>query len=319
MTLDELTPIARAAIDTPGSERLRGFAEACMFACFLGFLRGDIDDYADLTERASAIECVAGGVTSSCLAMFQGDMDLAVEHAARASELARDAEAQLLAWTLAHCAVMESYVPVKSGAVDPSTIVDMRAVTQARAEEALRIGRSVPGTIARQYPLLSVATSALAEDRSGPDVSCGLSAAEEIAAIDRTQRRFWSTTVGSAAANALASQSGASDQLVKWRAILRDHYEHDEPFMFVLLLASVSESLVEVEPPLAVELAAIAESGVIAPSATFTVFPNLIQRAADDPVMAADARARAARMTRDEAYARVLSGIDEVIARRGMA
>ena len=36
------------------------------------------------------------------------------------------------------------------------------------------------------------------------------------------------------------------------------------------------------------------------------------------PAMAADARARAVRMTRDEAYERVFSSIDEVINRRGM-
>jgi len=51
--------------------------------------------------------------------------------------------------------------------------------------------------------------------------------------------------------------------------------------MFVMLLASISESLVESEPLLAGRGSRpIAESGVIAPTATFTVFPNLIQRAA---------------------------------------
>jgi hypothetical protein len=220
---------------------------------------------------------------------------------------------------------MESYVPVKPGPVEPSTFADLRSDAESHSEEALRVGRSVPGTIARQYPLLAVAASAMAEggpfggNRSGPEVARGVGAAEEVAAIDRTQRRFWSTTVGSTVANALAQRGAGAgaDELVQWRAILRNHREHHEPFMFVLLLANVAESLVDLEPALAVELAAIAESGAIAPTATFLVFPNLIQRATDDPEMAADARARAARMTRDEAYARALGSIDEAIARRG--
>ncbi len=87
--------------------------------------------------------------------------------------------------------------------------------------------------------------------------------------------------------------------------------------MFCMLLASIGESLVEAEPTLAVELAAIAESNVIAPMATFTVFPRLLQLAVDDPVLVDRARADAVRLTRDEAYARVFGCIDEVIARRG--
>ena len=78
----------------------------------------------------------------------------------------------------------------------------------------------------------------------------GLAAAEELAAIDRTQRRFWSTTVGSTVANALATRGDGAgvDEIVQWHAILGNHHEHHEPFMFVLLLGNVAESLVDVEP-----------------------------------------------------------------------
>lgn len=219
--LDELTPIARTAIDSPGAERVPGFAEACMVACFLAFLRGDIDDYAVLTTRASSIECVAGEVCSSCLSMFHGEMDRAVEHAAHAADLARVGEPQLHAWTLAHRAVMESYVPVKPGSIEPSAVVDLRSHAETHSDEALRVGRNVPGTIAQQYPLLAVAACAMAEggaftwNRTGPEVARGVAAAEEVAAIDRTQRRFWSTTVGSTVANALAARGAAGPELVQ--------------------------------------------------------------------------------------------------------
>ncbi len=314
VTLDELTPIARAAVDAAGSEQLRGFAEACMFACFLAFLVGDIDDYRRLTIRAGAVgDSVAEGVTASCLAMFEGDIKLASQHAARASELARDADSQLVVWTLAHQAVMES-------TVEHASTGDVPPIAASHADEALRIARAAPGTVVLQYPLLAVATcSLLAADPLGSDAARGLAAADEVMAIDRTQRQFWSTTVGSAAANSLASRGDAVDQLVQWGSILRDHHEHEELFMFVILLASISEAMVDPEPTLAVDLAAIAECGVIAPTATFTVFPKLIQRAAEDPEMIAAARARAMRMTRDEACDFVFDGIEAVLKARGLA
>jgi hypothetical protein len=284
-----------------------------MFASILAFLIGDIDDYRALTIRAGAVgDSVAEGVTASCLAMFEGDIQLAAQHAARASELARDADSQLLVWTLAHRAVMESSVEYASTA-------DVPPIAMAHADEALRIARAAPGTVVLQYPLLAVAAcSLLAEDPLGPDAARGLAAADELMATDRTQRRFWSTTVGSAAANTLASRGDAVDQVVQWGSILRDHHEHEERFMFVILLASVSEALVDTEPTLAVDLAAIAECGVIAPTATFTVFPKLMRCAAENPDMVAAARARAARMTRDEACDLVFGGIDQVIADHGL-
>ena len=45
----------------------------------------------------------------------------------------------------------------------------------------------------------------------------------------------------------------------------------------------MSESLVDVEPAFGIELAAIAERGVIAPTATFTVFPKLLPRRCGSP------------------------------------
>ena len=75
----------------------------------------------------------------------------------------------------------------------------------AHAYDALAVARSVPGTIARQYPLLAIANCCLvADDVNGTEAAHGLAAADEVTAIDHTQRRFWSTTVASAAANVRA-------------------------------------------------------------------------------------------------------------------
>ena len=53
--------------------------------------------------------------------------------------------------------------------------------------------------------------------------------------------------------------------------MLADFDEHDERFMFAMLLATVSDDVRRRSTPgIAAELAAIAESGAIAPAPTFT-------------------------------------------------
>ena len=110
--------------------------------------------------------------------------------------------------------------------------------------------------------------------------------------------------------------SDVYEQLPEYRALLATYGDREEAFLFVMLLAVVCEELVEDEPATAVEPAAIAESGAIAPVATFGQFPNLIRKAAQNPEMAADARACAVSLSRDEAIDQVLAPVDAVTARR---
>jgi predicted ATPase len=313
LLLDELTPLVRRAMDDDGAERLPGFAPAAMFVCFRAFITGDIDDYRRMTARVNAGGAsVASGIIASTLAMFDGDLAAAVEQATRASERAEHAEPQLLAWTLAHRAVMESFG-------EQFTVEGPPPVALAHAEEAVRVAHRVPGTLTRLYPLLAVATCSLGPDEDRwATMGRGLAAADEVVALDRTQRQWWSTTVNSAAAHTRAAMGDAHDGLPEWLTVLRKHRERDEPFMFVMLLTYVCEALATEEPELAVDLAAIAESGAITPTATFNSMPNLIRRAAERPDKAADARARARAMSRDEAYDHVLARLDALPAARSL-
>jgi predicted ATPase/class 3 adenylate cyclase len=309
--LDELTPIARAAIDAEGSERLPGFAQAAMFVCFRAFITGNIDDYRRMTARVSSGgDSVASGVIDSTLAMFDGDLPRAALRAVRASELAQDAEPQLAAWTLAHCAVMESLTEQWIDQAGPP-------VSRTHAEAAVALAQRIPGTLARLYPLLALATCCLGYDEDHVVAAApGLAAADEVVGLDRTQRRWWSTMVASAAAHTRAALGQGLDDLADWRASLENYRQREEPFMFVMLLAYVCEALATEEPEAALDLAAIAESGAIAPTATMAVYPSLIRRVAESPDLAAAARARAAAMARDEAYDHVLACLDGYLTDR---
>ncbi len=157
-----------------------------------------------------------------------------------------------------------------------STIADMRAVTQARPKRRSRIAAACRARSFGCYPL-SRPRSRPGRRPSGPGRLARLSAAEEIAALDHTQRRWWSTIaigLGGGERPGIAVRRRDRTSSPSGERPSRDHDEHDERgSCSCLLLATVSESLVEVDPQLAIELAAIAESGAIAPSATFTVHP----------------------------------------------
>jgi hypothetical protein len=60
----------------------------------------------------------------------------------------------------------------------------------------------------------------------------------------------------------------------------------------------------------AIALGAVAESGAIAPVASFTVQPGLIRLAVEQPELVAAARAKASGMSYDEAMQHIFAAID---------
>ena len=116
------------------------------------------------------------------------------------------------------------------------------------------------------------------------------------------------------AANASATVGDAIDQLAEWRTTFVEFDQHDERFMFAMLLATVSDQVVSIDTAAAIDLAAIAESGAIAPAPAFTVQPASTRLAQERPDEIAEARARAARLSYRESVDRVLEAIDLMIA-----
>ena len=261
----------------PASERLRGFAEACMFACFLAFLRGDIDDYRRAQSGGRTRSTASpSGVTASCLSMFEGTSSMPSSTQVAASELAADAEPQLLAWTLAH---RRSW---RATAVSPDV--------SSRRPSQTPIGRRIPrrrSAAARQVACRAPSSGSTRcwrwrrapcwpKTRPDPTSTRGWPRPRRSLPIDRTQRRFWSTTIGSAAANSLAARGGAVGPAgpMASRSSATTTSTRNPSCSSSCSPASASRWSTS-SRPLAVDLAAIAESGVIAPTATFTVFPKL--------------------------------------------
>ncbi|HLM19683.1 MAG TPA: hypothetical protein VK549_17805, partial [Acidimicrobiia bacterium] len=303
VALDELTAVAEAAIELPDTEHLPGFSQACVLVSFLAFMNGHIDDYRRLHALANARgTTIAGAITDSIAAMFDGDTVRSVERAQVGVDLARahGDEAQL-AWLLGQLTIMEAILEHSTG--------DHTGAAAAHADEALTVADRVPGTIVRLYPLL-----ATVEAYKAVDVDRALWAAEEMSRIDRTQRRWWATIAINSAANARAGVGDVIGEIGQWRTAIADFDEHDERFMLAMLLATVSDSLVAVDARIAIELAAIAESGAIAPAPTFTVQPALGRLTDERPDDVATARARAAPLSYREAVDRVLEVLDLVLA-----
>jgi hypothetical protein len=99
-------------------------------------------------------------------------------------------------------------------------------------------------------------------------------------------------------------------------ALLR-MYDNGERFFLSGYLATFAESFAHNEPDTAVVLGAIAEDGVIAPTAVFNTLPALTALAEERAVAVDAARARAASMSYDDATAYVFGTIDRLIAEHG--
>jgi predicted ATPase/class 3 adenylate cyclase len=309
VALDELTAVARIAIESPDVEHQPGYSEACVFVSFLAFMNGDIDDYRRLQMLANTRgTTIAGAITDTIAAMFDGELVGAVERAQAGVDLARAGgdDAQL-AWLLAELTIMETILEHSTGG-------ETRTAAIAHAEEALAIAQRVPGTIVRLYPLLAVveANKSLDPDRA-------LWAADQMAQLDRTQRRWWATIATNSAANARAAVGDVIGQIALWRTAVADYDEHNERFMLAMLLATVSDTLAAIDEQIAIELAAIAESGAIAPAPTFTVQPALLRLAGERPDDVSAARTRAAPLSYRESVDRVLERIDTLLAEHSPA
>jgi hypothetical protein len=304
VALDELATAANAAVESPGIEHVAGFSDACVFVSFLEFMNGDIDAYRHLHARAQAAgTTIAGALIDTISAMFDGDLARAVERAGAAVELGRaNGDDAQLAWLLGQLTIMETMTERASGD-------QVRTPATAHADEALAVAQRVPGTIARLYPLLAVV-----EAYRTVDLSRSFRAAAQMAEMDRTQRRWWATIAINSAGLIRAGAGDAAGHLSAWRAALADFDEHDERFMLTMFLSTMSAELVAVDADVAMELAAITESGVIAPFSSFALLPAFIELASQRPDDVAAARRRAASLSYREAVDRVLAAIDALIA-----
>ena len=301
ITLDELGAIAEETVTQDGATALDGFGTASMLASFLLYWQGDMERYQRLGDLARSAPDPTASPSSpiydSVIAMMAGDTEQGAATAARAAEIARaKADPALLAWTLAHYTIMQS-------TLDYATSDDARSLASSAAEEALALARRQPGTTVCLYPL-----SAIVQVHHLVDPERSLEAVREIKRIDHSQRKWWLTIARNAAIT--LPNANAAESLTEWRAVLVDSHEWSARFLLASSVSAMGEAYATTLPEFAADAAAIAESGAIAPAASFTVQPGLIQLAAEQPELVATARARASDMTYSEAMAHLFAAID---------
>jgi hypothetical protein len=304
--LDELGTIAEEAIEQDGAASLDGFDTACLLASFWVFVLGDIERYQRLRDLArstlSPPPTWISLISDSVVAMFAGDFD-ASAIARQAVDVARSgSDPGQLVWSLSHYSVMESVQEHSTGDHGGSE-------ARAAADEALRLARTLPGSLCTLYPL-----AAKVNAESVVDPARALHAADEAIALDRTQRRWWATIAASSSSQIRATVGTIEARLPNWRAVLVDHQERGERFMLSTTMATMGDVLAASFPAFAADVRAIAESGAIAPVASFTVQPNLIRLSLEQPELVAAARARASVMSFDDAMQHVFAAIEAVLA-----
>ena len=302
-TIDELGGIAVEVVERSDAPALPGYPAACYLAGVHEFWNGTNAEYRRLTELAqqsSGDEThFVTGMLLGTVAIFDGDLELAVASERRAVDRARHlGDLPALAWFLAQLANVES----------------VHAPEQALpiAEEALAVARRTGGTVIQLVPLVAVVTAS-----SDQDPSRALEAAEECIRIDRTQRQSCATTVRYLAASLRVTRGEIADGLTTWNAVLHSYHDNGERNLLTISLGALAAALARVDPERALEFAAIAESDAIAAYAAITTFPELVQLAQHQVAEVAAAHARAATMSYDDAIAFVFATIDQLIAEHG--
>jgi hypothetical protein len=190
--------------------------------------------------------------------------------------------------------------------------VDQRQAVKD-VEEAVAIARRSPATSALIYPL-SILTVVLAAQQRDPEGA--LAAAEECIHLDLTQRKSWSTMSEGQVAKIRVDRGELAAGLRLWRDVLRRFDWAGEHGQLTIQLAALGNSIAGLDPTLAVELAAISESGAIFHFSALDTpgFEQLIDTArALGPDTLQAARTKAASMSYDDALNHVFDKLDHLI------
>jgi hypothetical protein len=140
-----------------------------------------------------------------------------------------------------------------------------------------------------------------------------LEAAEESARIDRTKRQANARVGQFLVATIRVKKGEVAEGLTEWRKVLPSYVSDGQRTDLALSLVALAGSLADVDPRVAVEIGAIAESDAIAPLAAFAT-PALAPLVGQLTAEIDEARVRVATMSYDDALAFIFDAIDRLIA-----
>jgi predicted ATPase/class 3 adenylate cyclase len=295
--VDVLGRLAADAADDRSSSQ-PGWEEACFMAAMRHFIDGDSADF----RRYSELGADLGHGTSAQLlllqdtvAFFDGAVDDAIALAGRAVEIARrSARPEELAFALASLSVFEDYRTPD--------------VAKTHASEAVSLAR----TLGSPIPLVYVLT-ALARALRETDPATALLAAQECIMIDQSQRRTWSSYSRSLAARIHFEGGDVVAGLRELRESLRLSTLDGDRYLISGLVSMLSLTIAELAPELALQIAAITASGVIATIESVKLHPALRLIAEQHPDQLQQSQTIATTMSYTDAITFIIDGIDQLI------
>jgi hypothetical protein len=223
-------------------------------------------------------------------------VDTSIARSARAVDLARRAaRPEELIFALGTLAVCEGIAGSDSA--------------EAHVAESVSLARATGSTITLVFPLAAL-TSALY--RTNPERA--LSAAEECIAIDRSDRRTFSTLcrgfLGSIRLDAGAVVAGLGDL----RDAVQRLADDGDRYALAAQVGTLAGKVIDFSPAVALQIAAIAASGTIATKQTVKFNPVLARLVEQHPNEFDQAQVTAAAMSYTDATTYVLNAIDQLIA-----
>jgi predicted ATPase/class 3 adenylate cyclase len=301
--LDELGRVADETLQRSKVTETRGYLAALFWVGNRAYQVGDGERYQEVISLGTELDPISQWLFDLRLgeAAMRGDFATAISIGRTAVEHARRAaNPRWLSLMLSVLALVES------GSDQGQAVNDV--------EEAVAIARRSPATSALIYPL-SILAVVLAEQQRDPEGA--LAAAEECIHLDRTQRRSWSTLSEGQVAKIRVDRGEVAAGLRLWRDVIRRFDWAGELGQLTIQLAALANSIAGLDPTLALELAAISESGAIFHFSALDTpaFEQLIDTARElGPDALQAARSRAATMTYDEAMSYVFDKLDHLIA-----
>jgi predicted ATPase len=306
---DELGRVADEAVREPGAEHMRGYVAAQLHSGMRGFMLGDWERQRRAVSAAKAVDpdsVLIAGMALGATAL-SGDLEGAVAIGLAGIERARRE------WNPRNLSFLLSLVAFVEMPIDPAQAL-------AHAEEAVDIARACPATSALVYPLCQLAV-VLVDQPTDPDRA--LAAAEECIRLDRSHRKVWSTLSQFAAARRRVDRGDLVEGLRLWLAVLHRFDWSGEVGYLTMQLPPLAEVITDRDPALALEIAAIAGSGAIAPYPMFDIlqgFPRLSALVDGSlPGVVDAARSRAASMSYDDAVTFIFENVERLCAEAGAA
>jgi predicted ATPase/class 3 adenylate cyclase len=298
--MDELGRVANEALDRHGTSNAPGYVATLAFSGLRAFQLGDLERYQHVVAAAHEADPDSVLMVGAAIgaAAMGGDLAGGIAIGRAGIERARTAgDPRMLSWLL-------SLVSLSEIPVDP-------AAALAHVEESVEIAHSLPASSALVYPLcqLSIVLRAVADD---PERA--LAAAEECIRLDRSHRKVWTTISEGAAAMLRVDRGDVASGLRMWADVLHRFDWSGEVGYLSMQLPGGAEALADIDPTFALDLAAIADCGVISKVAVagFEWFTGLVDELGADAIEAA--RGRAASMSYDDAVTYIFDNIERLIA-----